>query len=485
MKKWPLALVLALILLLPLCAGAATTTTVTVGDYTVSGRIYCYLNEAYIEDVELSVPAIGERNVNSILVDGIIEKGCSCSIGIHGSTLGDTLYFGNCEDTAATFRYDSTQSSDTLAFRYELTVTRKAPGHSGGTATCNAVAVCSVCGISYGDKDKNNHVGELLYMRTDPEKHHIRCGACFEVVGDEACSYAKETVIGHWTTLKAEATCEKGEERWMLCDLCEEHTVGGAYKEVGDPLGHNWQSNVDGTHTCTRENCEKKGEKLACTGGTATCTEKAICADCGEAYGDLKAHNYEVTDEIEATCPEHGYLIYTCTECLNSYREISDAAMSHWFGAWEHNGDGMHSALCQRPGCGFEKTVACAEHSIIVGENTYIACPVCGILGEIKLPVGKGKVANVSKKAIPTRGETIIHLALAPVDGVLCAVTVAREAGGEVLPYKGTVRVSVPVELTGEFKLLDAAGAEVACEYADGVLSFETAAAGVFLVAAK
>ena len=60
--------------------------------------------------------------------------------------------------------------------------------------------------------------------------------------------------------------------------------------------GHTYSecvSNGDGTHTrkCTADgfnSCETKN----CSGGKATCAEKAICELCGKAYGELNASNH-------------------------------------------------------------------------------------------------------------------------------------------------------------------------------------------------
>lgn len=58
---------------------------------------------------------------------------------------------------------------------------------------------------------------------------------------------------------------------------------------------------------------------IACdshTGGTATCTAKAVCALCGEEYGDLVPHKLTKTEEKAATCTENGNTAYwTCSEC--------------------------------------------------------------------------------------------------------------------------------------------------------------------------
>ena len=41
--------------------------------------------------------------------------------------------------------------------------------------------------------------------------------------------------------------------------------------------------------------CDQTPETPAHThaGGTATCTQKAVCDECGESYGSLAAHRYE------------------------------------------------------------------------------------------------------------------------------------------------------------------------------------------------
>ena len=89
-------------------------------------------------------------------------------------------------------------------------------------------------------------------------------------------------------------------------------------------LGHDWgawTSNGDGTHTrvCTKDSSHT--EDGTCSGGTATCTERAICGVCGGAYGDLAAHDFtaEVAEEkylkSEATCTEPAVYYKSCKAC--------------------------------------------------------------------------------------------------------------------------------------------------------------------------
>ena len=62
-----------------------------------------------------------------------------------------------------------------------------------------------------------------------------------------------------------------------------------------------WASNGDGTHSreCTVDGCNGL-ETMACSGGKATCTEKAVCEYCGKAYGKLDPKNHTDLKHIDA-----------------------------------------------------------------------------------------------------------------------------------------------------------------------------------------
>jgi len=60
--------------------------------------------------------------------------------------------------------------------------------------------------------------------------------------------------------------------------------------------------NADGaTHDVFCEICYNAVEEdVACTGGTATCTDKAVCSVCGEQYGELAADNHRISSATGA-----------------------------------------------------------------------------------------------------------------------------------------------------------------------------------------
>lgn len=72
-----------------------------------------------------------------------------------------------------------------------------------------------------------------------------------------------------------------------------------------------WTSNGNGTHTRICSNNSSHTETGDCSGGTATCTEKAVCEICNADYGELNASNHtggtEVRGRVEATTSADGY----------------------------------------------------------------------------------------------------------------------------------------------------------------------------------
>ncbi len=63
--------------------------------------------------------------------------------------------------------------------------------------------------------------------------------------------------------------------------------------------------------TCNK--CESTRTPAAHKGGTATCTDKAKCSVCGEAYSSLKAHSYKTTVSTKATLSKNGKTVEKCS----------------------------------------------------------------------------------------------------------------------------------------------------------------------------
>ena len=87
----------------------------------------------------------------------------------------------------------------------------------------------------------------------------------------------------------------------------------------------------NGTHTrsCTNENCNVT-ETEPCTGGIATCTERAVCDICGGEYGELDASNHTKLVKVEAKSPtqtQEGNITYWHCEACDRY--FSDEALAN------------------------------------------------------------------------------------------------------------------------------------------------------------
>jgi len=68
---------------------------------------------------------------------------------------------------------------------------------------------------------------------------------------------------------------------------------------------YNYVQNADGANHTGTCSCGKTVTGV-CSGGSSTCETKAVCATCGEEYGDLAAHTEVIIPAKEATCAETG-----------------------------------------------------------------------------------------------------------------------------------------------------------------------------------
>ena len=89
-----------------------------------------------------------------------------------------------------------------------------------------------------------------------------------------------------------------------------------------------WVSNGDGTHTrrCTVDGCTGS-ETKDCSGGTATCKDKAECAVCGKTYGELDAKNHADLKHVPAkaatTSAEGNIEYWHCGGCGKYYKDAA------------------------------------------------------------------------------------------------------------------------------------------------------------------
>ena len=91
-----------------------------------------------------------------------------------------------------------------------------------------------------------------------------------------------------------------GEQKIIVTDKAGNTAEMTVTVHDGHTFGE-WASNGDGTHSreCTVDGC-KDVETMACSGGKATCTEKAVCNYCGKAYGKTDLNNHTDLKHIDA-----------------------------------------------------------------------------------------------------------------------------------------------------------------------------------------
>ena len=104
------------------------------------------------------------------------------------------------------------------------------------------------------------------------------------------------TVNGTAVTLDADGgfvlSPTNGEQKIVVTDKAGNNAEMTVTVNNGHTFGE-WVSDNDGTHTrkCTVDGCDAF-ETENCSGGNATCTEKAVCDVCGKAYGEFDGTNH-------------------------------------------------------------------------------------------------------------------------------------------------------------------------------------------------
>ena len=172
----------------------------------------------------------------------------------------------------------------------------------GKTPTCTTGKTCALCGAEYGVLGHDWGAWTPNYASNGT--HTRRCKRCnAEETGSCSGGYADCTSLG-------------------MCYIC-----GGSY--YGD---HKWinpanSSLGNGTHRIICLRCGLNGT-ASCTGGTATCTAKAVCEVCKVEYGEKDPNNHalEHRPAKAPTCTKPGWNAYEgCTRrgCgYTTYRAI-------------------------------------------------------------------------------------------------------------------------------------------------------------------
>lgn len=183
--------------------------------------------------------------------------------------------------------------------------------HTGGTATCTAKAVCSVCGESYGELAA--HVADSNY-KYNGDGHWTACATCGTPMSNQ------EAHTGGTADCQHKAVCDVCGQPYGELDASN-HTGGIRWVQTAEThqafyLCCGAAAGAEANHSWNDESvCTECGYGCAHTGGTATCTALAVCDICGHTYGDLLPHDYRWVIDQEATTEATGLKHEECTAC--------------------------------------------------------------------------------------------------------------------------------------------------------------------------
>ena len=335
------------------------------GDYeeTGFGTGNCYvpvyengqITGVTISPENTSVPKGGQRQFTATVIGyGDFDKSVTWDIYDYsaGTTISqDGVLTVGIDETATTIRVEARSKGDTNILK-EIPVTIINHTHTttlvpATPKTCTTDGniehyKCNVCGDLFADAGAVNQLtegqvkipagheyGDLVPKQEPTCKQtgmqaHYKCSVCNKYF-DESKTEKTETELtipvnpnahdfGAWIE-EVPATCkDTGVKAHKDCNRCNRH-YDGSGNEITDltiPTNDNhdwnaWVSNGDGTHTrtCKRDSGHK--ENGTCSGGTATCTTKAVCDVCRTTYGDTAPHTYgDLIPEVPATTEDFG-----------------------------------------------------------------------------------------------------------------------------------------------------------------------------------
>ena len=267
----------------------------------------------------------------------VYYKSCAvCGLSSEGTEDEATFFSGNALDHDwGAWTQNSDEKTHTRICKRDTSHTETENCH-GGTATCTAKAVCTVCGGEYGEMAAHSFTAEKAeeqYLKsaatcTEKAIYYKSCAVCglsSEGTADEATFFsgnALEHDWGAWTQNSDEETHTR------ICKRDTSHT------ETENCIDANKDHKCDICDyiisECADDNkdhkCDYCGKKLTeHTGGKATCKDKAKCEFCGESYGELNANNHSDLKHfpaVAATKTAEGNIEYWyCSGCKKYYKD--------------------------------------------------------------------------------------------------------------------------------------------------------------------
>ena len=243
----------------------------------------------------------------------VYYKSCAvCGLSSEGTADEATFFSGNALDhNWGAWTQNSDEKTHTRICKRDTSHTETENCH-GGTATCTAKAVCTVCGGEYGEMAAHSFTAEKAetqYLKsaatcTQKAVYYKSCAVCglsSEGTADEATFFSGNALDHNWGAWTQNSD-EKTHTR--ICKRDTSHT------ETENCIDANKDHKCDICDyiisECADDNkdhkCDYCGKKLTeHTGGKATCKDKAKCEVCGAEYGELDAKNHTDLKHFPAT----------------------------------------------------------------------------------------------------------------------------------------------------------------------------------------
>ena len=243
----------------------------------------------------------------------VYYKSCAvCGLSSEGTADEATFFSGNALDHDwGAWVQNSDEKTHTRICKRDTSHTETENCH-GGTATCTAKAVCTVCGGEYGEMAAHSFTAEKAeaqYLKsaatcTEKAIYYKSCAVCglsSEGTADEATFFSGNALDHDWGAW-VQNSDEKTHTR--ICKRDTSHT------ETENCIDANKDHKCDICDyiisECADDNkdhkCDYCGKKLTeHTGGKATCKDKAKCEVCGAEYGELDAKNHTDLKHFPAT----------------------------------------------------------------------------------------------------------------------------------------------------------------------------------------
>ena len=233
--------------------------------------------------------------------------------------------------------------------------------HTGGTETptCTTGKTCEKCGAEYGILGHDWGAWTPNYDGTNTHTRRCKRSNCD----------AEET-----------GSCSGG---YAACDslgMCE--TCGGSY--YGGHSWGEWSSAGNGTHIRSCMNYCSEVDTASCTGGTATCSAKAVCKVCGGEYGEKDSNNHDLVQHAAKapTCTEIGWDAYDrCIRCGYTTRKelpaLNHNLVRHDAQAATCTEKGWNAyETCSRLGCNYTtyQEIPALKHDLVPHEAQAPTC---------------------------------------------------------------------------------------------------------------